>query len=197
MRKNVARVARLDFGAEKCYILQMSQIRQFIEARREEIKEQIAALKQELRELNLAEGAIKSGVVPSRDEGVASSSSRTTIKEMVVEVLEDRPNGAEASEIIELIANSFGESIARSSLSPQLSRLKEEGVLSLEGRVWLLQKYAKGPEATTSEPNDSSGGGEVQERALPTASPEGAIPSTASPHHSDHIFDPDDDEIPF
>lgn len=172
----------------------MTDLRQFIEQRREAVKAQISDLKRELKELSLAESAIKTGVAPT-SSATKSTNDGLTIKEMVMDVLSGMPEGAEASEIVDLIANKHGEVIVRSSLSPQLSRLKEEGVLELDGRIWRARLNEKGSEPASSEPSQEFGGGEVRGQVFPAGSPEGAIPSTSSPYR--RALDELDDDIPF
>jgi hypothetical protein len=51
-----------------------------------------------------------------------------TIKELIIKALNDHfANGATAGELREFIRNAYGRDIDRSSLTPQLSRLKDEG----------------------------------------------------------------------
>jgi hypothetical protein len=172
----------------------MLDLRQFIEQRRETIKAQISELKRELKELALAESAIKTGVAPTLPV-TKTTKDGLTIKEMVIDVLSDLPDGAEASEIVDLIANKHGEVVVRSSLSPQLSRLKDEGVLELDGRIWRALQKEKGSEPTSSEPSQEFGGGEVRGQVFPAGSPEGATPSTSSSNR--RVFDELDDDVPF
>ncbi|APO49870.1 hypothetical protein LUI11_15990 [Bradyrhizobium diazoefficiens] len=63
---------------------------------------------------------------------------RPTIMEAVLEVLNHKPNGMTALEILdEINAKYFGGTIVRTSLSPQLSRLKNrDGKLELRGDRW-------------------------------------------------------------
>ncbi|KGJ65713.1 hypothetical protein BJA5080_08307 [Bradyrhizobium diazoefficiens SEMIA 5080] len=58
--------------------------------------------------------------------------------EAVLEVLNHKPNGMTALEILdEINAKYFGGTIVRTSLSPQLSRLKNrDGKLELRGDRW-------------------------------------------------------------
>lgn len=171
----------------------MDSLREFIATRREEVKRQIAALKVELRELNLAEAAIKTGMPEVQSSSILNSGrSKPTIKDMVLAVLSNRPTGAEASEIVDLIENEFGEQIARSSLSPQLSRLKEEGLIELAGRIWKVTSEKDQGEAPWSS---NHGGGEVREQALPTARAEGASPSTSTHYHPSPEETDDDSPI--
>lgn len=177
----------------------MPSLRDFIASRREEIKREISSLRAELRELSLAESAIKNGTpeTVTSDGRRGTSESKITIKDMVLEVLADKPAGAEATEILNLIANRFGEEIPRPSLSPQLSRLKEEGRLALEGRIWRVAENIPDPKDESLGSETTSGGGEVRGRALPTESPEGANPSTSSSDRPERQWRDLDDEIPF
>jgi hypothetical protein len=63
-----------------------------------------------------------------------------TIMQAVLEVLKDHPNGMTAMEILAAInTRYFAGSIARTSLSPQLSRLKDRDVkIELKGNKWFL-----------------------------------------------------------
>ncbi|WVT73442.1 hypothetical protein QM996_18505 [Sinorhizobium chiapasense] len=173
----------------------MANLREFIEQRRSEILRQISELKAELAELKLAEAAIKSGVIPAGGTR-PDTRDRGTIKEMVVDVLSGRPDGAEASDILQLILNSFGEEIPRSSLSPQLSRLKEEGTIVLHGRTWKLSEYDEGSDGETSEPS-TEGGGAVREPDSSIRIPEGANPSTSTETVHPSFTRTSDEDIPF
>jgi hypothetical protein len=131
-------------------------LKDFMANRKAEIKQQIAALKAELRDIQAAEGALTPG---GGGESAAESSVRTrgriTIKDMIVSVLTPKPQGAEAQEIIESIKAQYGKEIARPSLSPQLSRLKEDGTLILDNKIWQLAKTpvpkSEAPNATASD----------------------------------------------
>lgn len=70
--------------------------------------------------------------------------SEMTFQDMIVSVLSDlKEPSADASEILHLIAQKFKKYIQRSSLSPQLSRLKAKGVLELNGSIWSLTKRTR------------------------------------------------------
>jgi hypothetical protein len=175
-------------------------LRDYIEQRRDAIKTQLAVLKQELRELAIAENAIRAGV-PSDARGPSTRTfgegHRQTIKDKVVNILKNRVGGADANEIISMISDTYGETVVRESLSPQLSRLKQEGLLTLNGKIWSLSLEKKDSETTISEPFSQIGGSEVRGRALPTESPEGANPSASIPVRPSHNFSDLDDEVPF
>jgi hypothetical protein len=65
-----------------------------------------------------------------------------TIKQMVVKALgEHLVSGATSVQLLEFFAKQWGRTeIMRTSLSPQLSRLKESGIIELQGKVWHLAR---------------------------------------------------------
>ena len=64
---------------------------------------------------------------------------RGSIKDYAVQVLSDSPNGMVAMDILAAINERFQKDYDRTSLSPQLSRLRQDGVLGLRGPVWYLK----------------------------------------------------------
>lgn len=77
--------------------------------------------------------------------------SASTIKEAVVSVLGDSSRAMTALEILETINRRMGLEYPRSSLSPQLSRLKSEGTLTLDENHWDLADRSKASGATSSD----------------------------------------------
>lgn len=65
-----------------------------------------------------------------------------TIKQLVTKALDEQfPSGATASQLLELFSSGWGRSdIVRTSLSPQLSRLRKEGRVDRRGTVWFLRR---------------------------------------------------------
>ena len=62
-----------------------------------------------------------------------------TIKQMVIATLREHlPNGATANELLEAFFRNWGRKEMRTSLSPQLTRLKRDGKIELHGKVWTL-----------------------------------------------------------
>lgn len=57
-----------------------------------------------------------------------------------MEVLKNKEGGMTALEILAAINLKFSSDYPRTSLSPQLSRLKAEGKLTREGIVWHLSE---------------------------------------------------------
>lgn len=66
--------------------------------------------------------------------------SNMTIKDMVLEILPKHPDGLTALEILAHIEQDFGQSIMRTSLSPQLSRLKSSGKIKRDNFTWTIYK---------------------------------------------------------
>lgn len=96
-------------------------LRDFIENREAEIKELRSNLLKELKDLKLAKAAIDNIDIEPSDK-----SSNLTIKNMVLAVLEQQGSPLTAEQIIEGISCRFNQLIERTSLSPQLSRLKNK-----------------------------------------------------------------------
>lgn len=114
-------------------------LREFIDRRESEIKEIRAALLLELKELKAARGAIDASHPlsgPTERRGASGVEvivdSAPTIKEMVLSTLLLRQKSATSDQISDWIKEDFGKFIERSSLSPQLSRLRVDGKLDLD-----------------------------------------------------------------
>ncbi len=109
-------------------------LRDFIANREGEIRDQLKALKGELKELQVAKAALDGQEVASP----VSQSSGPTIKDMARAVLtaDIAKNGMTSAGILGGIKEEFGREIDRTSLSPQLSRLKDSGELVLVGDNW-------------------------------------------------------------
>jgi hypothetical protein len=109
-------------------------LRDFIAQRESEIRDQVKALRAELRELQVAKAALdgQEGTPP------APKSGGMTIKDMALAVLNSKTAepGLTSHEILAGIKAEFDREIDRTSLSPQLSRLKEGGDVFLAGDRW-------------------------------------------------------------
>jgi hypothetical protein len=66
--------------------------------------------------------------------------AKMTMKQLVKKALiEHFHNGATANQLLDFFRDAWGrDDILRTSLSPQLSRLKDEGEIRLDGLVWTL-----------------------------------------------------------
>jgi hypothetical protein len=74
-------------------------------------------------------------------------------------VLSGQPSGLNSSGILDAIKKRFGRDIERTSLSPQLSRLKEDGELILSGEVWFTAEHFKASHGKWGEPTAPINGG--------------------------------------
>lgn len=139
-----------------------------IVAKLKALRDQITPLEQELLDVRMAKGALQreasrepqlalakpamvqaydaiskshtAPVIPTTD-ATRSPYSRFTFKELVLKALAEHfPQGATANQMLDLFANVWGRGdIARTSLSPQLSRLKDENRIFREGHTWHLK----------------------------------------------------------
>lgn len=124
----------------------MSRFLEYIASRRSDIKAQIAALKAEMRELEIAELAVAGG---SSSEGKVDSSAKTTIKDYVMAVLSENSGGLDSAGIIKQVYEKFAITIKRPSLSPQLTRLKEDRRVVLDGTIWRIAEKNEPPSGST------------------------------------------------
>lgn len=67
-----------------------------------------------------------------------------TFKQLVIKALmEHFVNGATAIELLDFFKREWGREVLRTSLSPQLSRLKNDNLIELRGKTWHLSKPVK------------------------------------------------------
>jgi hypothetical protein len=119
----------------------MVSTRDFIQSRRAEIKSQMVDLNVELRALATVEKIL--GRKPGRAAEAGAADKRGTraklsIKDMILSVLHNRPEGADKRTLIGLIGDAHGTDVSANSLGVELSRLKAQGVLRREGQAWRL-----------------------------------------------------------
>jgi hypothetical protein len=107
-----------------------------------EIEEKIRAAELELSELRNAARAI--GIpngLPDRPLGVTRKEKPPlTIKEAIMRVLPEYPDGLLALDLLGKINERFDLQLVRTSLSPQLTRLKRERKITNRGSAWLALK---------------------------------------------------------
>lgn len=119
-----------------------------IEAKRAEIAPLEAELADVRRALaavcadNSATSLVNKHQTPSDEAAEDSPYKGLTMKELVVRALKEHlREGATSADFLRVFHEIYGRrDIVRTSLSPQLSRLKRERVLTLEGKVWKLVK---------------------------------------------------------
>jgi len=75
----------------------------------------------------------------------ASPYAKLTMKELILRALTEQfPNGATAAQMLDFFTHGWGRhDVVRTSLSPQLSRLRQEGKIELNGLVWKLPSAEK------------------------------------------------------
>ena len=110
------------------------------------LQERLAALRAE--KTQLAKAAIAAGLEAKPDSGQEGPRrgrppkvrrpQEGTIKTHVIAILKEGGSGMTAGQILEKLRIQTGSTLLRSSLSPQLSRLKQEGYLELTGTHWHL-----------------------------------------------------------
>jgi hypothetical protein len=115
----------------------------YIAARRQELRQHIQSLEEELRVLERMESALPGRPVEYRNEVPEHEPPKRrqfnkSIKEMVLEVL--APGALMlAMDILHDIKAKFGVEVERTSLSPQLSRLKTDGLIDrAESNYWII-----------------------------------------------------------
>lgn len=138
-----------------------------LEKRLKELRAQIIPLERELADVKRARAALSSGglaveqpqltfnrepkadsheemwrrnIILHRHSMPKSPYDNLTIKELVKKALEEQfDQGATASELLQFFKDVWGRSdIPRTSLSPQLSRLRQAGQIRLVGERWML-----------------------------------------------------------
>ncbi len=104
----------------------------------------VGELTADARELELLIGVLKGTVVtsaaPSLDAPIPPSDGKRTIQDMAVELIAEAESGLTALEILDLINTRFRADVKRTSLSPQLSRLKADNVIELRGKRWFIAR---------------------------------------------------------
>jgi hypothetical protein len=139
----------------------MPKLKDFITERATEIEKALEPLRDQLletqrriyayeRELADLRNAAKAIGIVNRIERPLGVTRRTapspTIKEAVLQILDDFPEGLIALDILAKINDRFSIRLVRTSLSPQLSRLKQEGKIVNHGSTWLKKaKKNEGP----------------------------------------------------
>lgn len=115
----------------------MVELRDYLERRRADVAQQLEPLQSSAADLRSQLGATDAKIrtltkeIDDIDKALAAigKSERTeatvTIKEAVLQVLADAPNGMTSAELLEAINDRFFDgNLERTSMSPQLSRLR-------------------------------------------------------------------------
>jgi len=67
-----------------------------------------------------------------------SNYAEWSVKDMILHILRGTPMGHDVRMILNLMNSVFGVEVPRTTVSPQLSRMKQDGVLELHGDVWRM-----------------------------------------------------------
>ncbi|MGB9427086.1 MAG: hypothetical protein WCB09_11830 [Methylocella sp.] len=125
----------------------LETLSEFIARRRQEIAEAEEALRDQLHalleeRLRLARAESAAAETSKDQRSVRQTKERRQprgiIKRAILKTLEDAPEGMDALTILFTINYRLGSNFARTSLSPQLSRLKEDGFVILTRKIWKL-----------------------------------------------------------
>jgi len=150
----------------------------FITRKRQELEKEEAPLKERLAEIQLersqlTKAAIAAGIEPKPETGSEPKRRgprprQGTIKDIVVKILSDGGQGLTAINLLAELNHRNGTTLMRSSLSPQLSRLKDEGLICLTGNYWHLPGQ---PPINTNTPNEEPGPSLFAENGPGTSKP--------------------------
>jgi hypothetical protein len=123
------------------------------------LRSQLHQVESELAELKKAAAAIGLALpefTPQPEESDLIDQSETvinsrqklqsphiTMKQAAERILECAANGLTVGEILDIMKRDYDLPYPRSSLSPQLSRLKQDGIVVQKGGKWILRKFAE------------------------------------------------------
>jgi DNA-binding transcriptional ArsR family regulator len=127
-------------------------LKEYLAARETHIRAKIAELRSELKEVLAAREAISPSVESD------SEPKRLTIKQMAADTLHDIEDGDTAEGLIRRIRDRYGVDIPRTSLSPQLSRLKDDNVVLVDEatKKWRHTRFVSVNGASVSESGGSA-----------------------------------------
>lgn len=87
--------------------------------------------------------ALRASLLGDKTRGAAKRKRRSTIKQDILEVLADHPKGMTALEILDEIKARYRPNLLRETLSPQLSRLKnDDKQIVVEKKIWRLMEQS-------------------------------------------------------
>ncbi len=139
-------------------------LREYLAQRRRDIQAEMRGLKLELTEIDAAEHALDGVTEPVRRPRGRPATGRKTLKELALEVLSRHyPNGVEAQSILAEILLIHGVEVARESMSPQLSRLGADGIITkVEGNLWRLSRAPLDPALSDETPGEPTPGASTE-----------------------------------
>ena len=124
-------------------------LRAFIDRRLRELRDAETPLREHMNEIDRERKELEKTAKLIGMEGVyrqdaeRAEAQKKTMKEAVVEILSAVPRGLTALDILRELNTRMNTTYPRTSLSPQLSRLKQEGKVTQSGIVWSLDKHDK------------------------------------------------------
>ena len=116
-----------------------------LNAQKKELDNQIASLQARLSRVQAAIAALTAGDLFDQMSGASGRSIRPagTLKQMAFTVLYEADKAMTALQILDAIGEKFGQKIERTSMSPQLSRLGDAGVLIRQENLWSINARNK------------------------------------------------------
>ncbi|MCF8496539.1 MAG: hypothetical protein K9G62_07730 [Alphaproteobacteria bacterium] len=134
------------------------------------LEKRIARERREHEELCTAIGVMQRfGVQIDESPMPVPNGSPTTIGDMALVVLKGHSEGLTASSILTEIQERWKPDLARTSLSPPLSRLKEKKEIEYveSSGVWRISPNKEGPSVSTPEPSTNFEQGDEFEEEIP------------------------------
>lgn len=132
------------------------------------VRKRRAELQKELNELEIAERIYRESGVQMMPEGQhhlfmpVKPFRPPSMKEMVKEILDEMyPHGLTARELLNQIGTRWNAEIKRESLSPQLTRLKNENEIRNDNGVWKRVKQDASPAQADEASDELTGPGVV------------------------------------
>jgi hypothetical protein len=130
---------------------ELEKLREPLLVKMNELRAALTEIDKERKEVSIALNAIDlkerhpQMVIDAVDDVMKSiSNPDMTIKEAVLATLSKYHGGLTANTILAEVNLLLGTSYLRTSLSPQLSRLKGDGFIILEGNIWKLAPAKSG-----------------------------------------------------
>ncbi|MEO1046892.1 MAG: hypothetical protein AAFW59_01050 [Pseudomonadota bacterium] len=138
---------------------------QILREREQELNKEISALRMRLRRLQDEAEQVRRGVQAMSGQIISPSGNlgskqsilhhrrkanpdlqELTFKQLTLKALSEHfEDGATANELLDFFRTRWGRTdIVRTSLSPQLTRLKRDGKISLNGKTWRLASKENG-----------------------------------------------------
>ncbi|MER9952548.1 hypothetical protein [Mesorhizobium sp. M0047] len=121
----------------------------------EETRRQLASIEDEIRQIESAAAAanIKIDDSAGADQkkitpASADENAPRTMKDAAIEALRGATGGMTTVDILEIVNDKLGTIYPRSSLSPQLSRLKGDGIIYRKDGRWILTHDPNLPDAS-------------------------------------------------